>query len=73
MRQLPSIVRVGDIIYIGEGIPCEVKEAVELAITVQVKSKGKLRDHMKLYLPQSKLDLSPITDKDEQDIIEFAC
>ena len=72
LRQLPSIVRVGDIIYIGESIPCEVRDAVDTAIIVQVKSRGSLRDHMKLYLPQSKLDLNPITDKDEKDIQEFA-
>ena len=52
----------------GESIPCEVRDAFDTAITVQVKSRGMLKDEMRMYLPQSKLELSPITDRDEKDI-----
>jgi pyruvate kinase len=66
-------VRVNEIINIGDNIACEVKDAYDGGIIVEIKTRGILRDFQKMYLPSAKLDLQPITERDEKDIAEFAC
>jgi len=72
---LCDTVIVGSRILIGDNgaLECEVTEVQEIGVKVIIKNNFFLREKMTLSLPGAHLDLPVLTDKDEIDIIQWAC
>lgn len=71
-KSLPQTVHVGQEIFIDEGqLTCEVVEILDAGIKVICKNSHKLGERKDIILPGAILDLQPLTEKDEEDIVEF--
>jgi len=65
-------VKVGATILIADGsLVCKVKELKETSIVVEVYNNCKIGERKNMNLPGSGVDLPTITEKDENDIVEF--
>jgi len=71
-KSLPTTVNIGSIIYIADGaITCEVIEINENGVKVIVKNSAKLGERKNMNLPGAVIDLPTLTEKDEDDIVDF--
>jgi len=71
-KALPKTVSVGSTIYIADGsLTCEVVEIGDDFITVLCKNACKLGEKKNMNLPGAIIDLPTLTEKDEEDLLEF--
>lgn len=71
-KSLPQSVKVGSAILIADGtIVCEVLEILPDGVRVKVGNSAKIGERKNVNLPGCKVDLPTVTEKDEQDILEF--
>jgi pyruvate kinase len=71
-KKLPQSVKVGSTINIGDGLlTAEVCEIGEDFINVTCKNACKLGERKLVRLSSATLDVPALTEKDEEDIIEF--
>lgn len=71
--KLPSSVKVGSTILIADGtIMTEVTEILEAGVKVRVTNTAKLGEKKNMCLPGCVVDLPTITEKDEDDLENFA-
>lgn len=71
-KSLPQTVSVGGTIFIADGsLTCEVAEILEGGVKVIVKNNCKLGEKKNMNLPGAIIDLPTLTEKDEDDIVEF--
>lgn len=72
-RELCDTVQLGSRILIDNGaLECEVTEVAENGVMVEVKNNYILGEKRPMHLPGAHLDMPPLSDKDELDILEFA-
>jgi pyruvate kinase len=65
-------VSIGSTIFIADGsITCEVIEIFDLGVKVIVKNNAKLGERKNMNLPGAIVNLPTLTDKDEDDIVDF--
>lgn len=71
---LCDTVMVGSRILIDNGaLECEVTEVQEIGVKVTIKNNFFLREKMNMSLPGAHLELPSLTDKDEIDLVQWAC
>jgi len=71
-KSLPQTVAVGSTIFVADGaITCEVSEIFEGGVKVIVKNNAKLGEKKNMNLPGAIIDLPTLTEKDEDDLVEF--
>lgn len=71
-KGLPNSVNVGSTIYIADGsLTCEVSEIFDGGVKVIVKNNAKLGEKKNMNLPGAIIDLPTLTEKDEDDIVDF--
>jgi pyruvate kinase len=71
-EQLPKSVKIGGKILVADGnIVCEVLEIKKTSIIVRVLNNSNLGEKKNMNLPNCKVDLPTLTDKDEDDIVNF--
>jgi len=71
-KSLPKSVNVGSRILIADGsIVAKVTEILEDGVKVEVTNNAKLGEKKNMNLPGVIVDLPTITEKDEDDILEF--
>jgi len=71
-KALAQSVQVGGTIFIADGsLTCEVTEILEHGVRVQVKNDVEIGEKKNMNLPGCIVDLPTLTEKDEQDIVEF--
>ena len=70
-KRIAQTVRVGSTIFIGGANTCEITETGDDFIIVKVMNNFAMKDRMKINLPGAVIDLPTLTDKDEDDIVEF--
>jgi pyruvate kinase len=59
-------------ILIADGsLVCKVKEIKETSVIVEVGNDAKIGERKNMNLPGCKVDLPTITEKDENDLVEF--
>lgn len=69
---LPSTVAVGSTIFIADGsITCHVTDIMETSIKVKVLNDCTLGSRKSMNLPGAIVNLPTLTEKDENDLIEF--
>lgn len=69
---LPKSVKVGGQILIADGtLVCIVKEIKEKAVIVTVQNTVAIGEKKNMNLPGCLIDLPTVTDKDEDDIVNF--
>jgi pyruvate kinase len=65
-------VKVGSAILIADGsLVCKVKEIKEKSVIVEVCNNAKIGERKNMNLPGASVDLPTITEKDENDLVEF--
>lgn len=70
---LPTTVKVGGTILMADGnIQCEVKEISDTWVKVVVKNSAVLGEKKNMCLPGCYVDLPTVTEKDEDDLENFA-
>lgn len=71
-KSLCSSVKVGGQILIADGsLVCKVKEIKEKSVITEVMNNAKIGERKNMNLPGCKVDLPTITEKDENDLVEF--
>lgn len=71
-KALPKTVSVGSEIFIADGsLTCEVCEIGDDFVTVICKNSCKLGEKKNMNLPGAIIDLPTLTEKDEEDLLEF--
>lgn len=71
-QALPTTVKPGDVILIADGsLHCEVIECLENSVKARCKNDAKIGERKNMNLPGCTVDLPSITEKDENDIVEF--
>lgn len=71
-KQLPTTVKPGDVILIADGaLHAEVLECFEDSVKVRCKNDAEIGERKNMNLPGCTVDLPSITEKDEDDIVEF--
>lgn len=71
-KSLPKSVKVGSKILMADGsIVCKVTEILEDGVKVELANNAKLGEKKNMNLPGVIVDLPTITEKDEEDILEF--
>jgi pyruvate kinase len=71
-KSLPKTVKQGDEILIADGsLVCVVQECLESSVRVKVKNKATIGEKKNMNLPGCVIDLPTLTEKDEEDLIEF--
>jgi len=71
-QALPTSVVVGSCIYIADGsLTCEVSEILESGVKVKVMNNATLGNRKNMNLPGAIVDLPTLTEKDENDLVEF--
>ena len=71
-QALPTTVKPGDIILVADGVlHCEVLECFENSVRVRCKNNAKIGERKNMNLPGCTVDLPSITEKDENDMVEF--
>ncbi len=71
-QALPTTVKPGDVILVADGsLHCEVLECFENSVRVRCKNNAKIGERKNMNLPGCTVDLPSITEKDENDIVEF--
>jgi pyruvate kinase len=71
-KSLPTTVCVGSTIFIADGsLTCEVTEIFDGGVKVLVKNDCKLGERKNMNLPGAIIDLPTLTEKDEDDIVDF--
>jgi len=69
---LPNTVAVGSTIFIADGsITCHVTEVMETGVKVKVLADCTLGNRKTMNLPGAVVNLPTLTEKDENDLIEF--
>lgn len=69
---LPTTVNVGSLIYIADGsLTVEVTEILEDGVKVVCKNAATLGNKKNMNLPGAIVDLPTLTEKDEDDLIDF--
>ena len=71
-KSLPKTVKPGDQILIADGtMVCTVLECLDSSVKVKVKNKATIGEKKNMNLPGCVVDLPTLTEKDEDDLIEF--
>lgn len=71
-KSLPESVQVGGTIYIADGsLTCEVTEILEHGVMVKVLNDVEIGEKKNMNLPGCIVDLPTLTEKDEDDIVNF--
>jgi len=71
-QALPTSVQVGSTIFIADGsLTCEVCEILEAGVKVNVKNNATIGNRKNMNLPGAIVDLPTLTEKDEDDLVEF--
>lgn len=71
-KSLPKTVKPGDEILIADGsLVCTVEECLEESVRVKVKNNATIGERKNMNLPGCVVDLPTLTEKDEDDLIEF--
>lgn len=71
-KALPQTVKPGDLILMSDGtVSCTVLECHDDHVKVRVKNNAMLGEKKNMNLPGCIVDLPTITEKDEDDIVEF--
>jgi pyruvate kinase len=71
-KKLPKTVKPGDQILIADGsLVCIVDECLEDSVRVIVKNKATIGEKKNMNLPGCIVDLPTLTEKDEDDLIDF--
>lgn len=71
-KNLTKTVKPGATILIADGsLVCKVKEVKETSVIVEVLNNAKIGERKNMNLPGSGVDLPTITEKDENDLVEF--
>eukprot|EP01016_Furgasonia_blochmanni_P002737 TRINITY_DN1106_c0_g2_i3.p1 TRINITY_DN1106_c0_g2~~TRINITY_DN1106_c0_g2_i3.p1 ORF type:complete len:532 (+),score=195.95 TRINITY_DN1106_c0_g2_i3:174-1769(+) len=72
-ESLPKSVKVGSTILMADGtISCKVKEIREKSVVTEVLNNSKLGEKKNMNLPGVVVDLPTVTEKDEDDFVNFA-
>ena len=71
-KSLPKTVKPGDQILIADGsLVCIVEECLEESVRVTVKNNATIGERKNMNLPGCIVDLPTLTEKDEEDLIDF--
>ena len=71
-KALPKTVKVGSTIFVADGsLTCEVIELGSDFVNVICKNSCKLGEKKNMNLPGAIVDLPTLTEKDEEDLIDF--
>ena len=71
-KSLPKTVKPGDQILIADGsLVCIVEECLEESVRVTVKNNATIGERKNMNLPGCVVDLPTLTEKDEDDLIDF--
>lgn len=71
-KGLPTTVKPGDTILVADGsMVCIVEECLEDGVKVTVKNNATIGERKNMNLPGCVVDLPTLTEKDEDDLVEF--
>jgi len=71
-EKLPQTVKPGDLILMADGtVTCKVLECGDTSIKVKVKNNATIGEKKNMNLPGCVIDLPTLTEKDEDDLIDF--
>lgn len=66
----PQKVRSGQVILLADGLPeLEVEEVTSTDIKCRVVKGGELASHQGINLPEASLEIPPLSDKDQRDLL----
>lgn len=72
-KNLTKAVSVGSMIHFdNDQFKCEVTEVNEDHVVVTCKNKFKMGEHKNVRLPGANIEYPPLSEKDEDDILNFA-
>jgi pyruvate kinase len=71
-KSLPKTVKPGDQILVADGtLVCDVVECMDDGVKVKVKNNATIGEKKNMNLPGCVVDLPTLTEKDEDDLIDF--